>query len=686
MNILPRTIAGKLVFYLGLTNCLVVAATVWSSYVRARQMLVEQIDSAALKEVRTAAIRLDDFLAKAATRAEMIASRQLSVPSSGDRFGPDLMLLLLRMLKDAPADEAYGLWFCRDIAKNHTLSSKDLVFATHRHTYPNRTVFSAEYVADIPNQEWYSEARQSGRPYISEPYYDEGGGETSMVSLSRSCFDEQGQCLGVAGVDVDLAHIFRLVSEIQTDSTRGKDGGYAFLVSGSGRIITHPDKNLMLGKNNPGPKISDLMEGRTVADRATGAAAVRLAGADRRLYWATAPSANWKIVLNVSNAVVSEPVRDLAIRAGLLGLAGVVLSSLMLIAISRGISRPIIRLTAIAQRVAEGNLRGAKIELDHFAPANDSRLGSVAPREADETARLHSAISTMTENLSNLIGHVQHSGARIMSTANQIAATAKQQETMVHTFGGATTEVSASAREISATSQDLMNTMGSVSEVAAQTACVAESGRVLLRTRHKAMDQLLAGTAAISAKLSIIRERAGEINKVIATITSVADLTNVLSLNATIEAEKAGEVGRGFSVVAREVRRLADQAAAATVNIEQMVKAMQSSVSSGVMEMDKFSRVVSRDVEEMGQLTSQLDQIIQQVKELTARFEEVNAGMRAQSQGAAQISEATAHLNEAAGQTAVSVSEFNQATRDLGAAVAGLQDQVSRFNLAERFF
>ena len=688
MSLIPRTIAGRLVFYLGLTNCVVLAATVWFSYARARQILVEQIDSAAQKQLRTAATRLDDFLDKAATRAELIASRQLALPpstagASDQQFDPELLPLLVRMLKDAPEDEAYGLWFCRAVAPGQSMREADQLIATHRHTWPSRTVFPPDYVATIPNQEWYSGPRKSGKPYITEPYYDEGGGNTSMVSLGQPCLNEQGQFVGVSGVDVELAHIYRLVSELQDAGAWGSGAGFAFLVSGSGRIITHPEKELTLGKNNPGARIADLPEGPIVAHRPSGVAMARLAGADRRLYWATAPAANWKVVLNVSNAVVSGPVRDLAVRAGLVGLAGVVLSSFVLIMIARGISRPLVRLTAIAQQVAAGDLRGAGTRLDSVAkPAADAAQAAARPN-ASETGQLLAAIRTMTDSLSSLIGQVQRSGAQILSTATQIAATADQQEAAVHTFGGSTTEISASAREISATSQELLGTMNSVSDVAAQTGSVAESGRLLLRSHQEAMDQLLAGTTGLSGKLSVISERASEINKVVTAITEVADRTNLLSLNAAIEAEKAGEAGLGFAVVAREIRRLADQTALAAEDIDRMVKEMRSSVSSGVTEMDRFSQYVRRDVEEMGALTAQLDQIIEQVQGLTSRFDEVNQGMRAQSEGAGQISEAMAHLDDAARQTAASVNEFNQATRSLRAAAAGLQDQVSRFKVAQ---
>src|SRR3979409_1551642 len=118
-----------------------------------------------------------------------------------------------------------------------------------------------------------------------------------------------------------------------------------------------------------------------------------------------------------------------------------------------------------------------------------------------------------------------------------------------------------------------------------------------------------AGT--INAKLTVLSEKAGNISQVVTTITKVADQTNLLSLNAAIEAEKAGEYGRGFAVVATEIRRLADQTAAATYDIEQMVKEMQSAVSAGVMGMDKFSEEVRRGVEVVGQVSEELAQIIE---------------------------------------------------------------------------
>ena len=133
----------------------------------------------------------------------------------------------------------------------------------------------------------------------------------------------------------------------------------------------------------------------------------------------------------------------------------------------------------------------------------------------------------------------------------------------------------------------------------------------------------------------MIREKADSINVVVTTITKVADQTNLLSINAAIEAEKAGEYGRGFLVVAREIRRLADQTAVATLDIETMVRQMQDAVSAGVMQMDKFADEVRSGVGQVTQDQPDDGEIIKEVQGLSGRFQLVNEGMQNQSVGAA---------------------------------------------------
>jgi methyl-accepting chemotaxis protein WspA len=220
--------------------------------------------------------------------------------------------------------------------------------------------------------------------------------------------------------------------------------------------------------------------------------------------------------------------------------------------------------------------------------------------------------------------------------------------------------------------------LGDVSETALRSAKLASMGRGGLDEMAATMQNLARSTTSISAKLSTISAKASDINAVVTTITKVADQTNLLSVNAAIEAEKAGEYGLGFLVVAREIRRLADQSAVATLDIEQMVRHMQSAVSTGVMEMDKFSQEVQRGVSTVGGVSSQLGQLIEQVQSLSGRIESLNQGMQSQALGAQQISEAMAQLTEGVRQTAASLKEFNGATDTLRDVVTNLRREVSR--------
>jgi methyl-accepting chemotaxis protein WspA len=277
----------------------------------------------------------------------------------------------------------------------------------------------------------------------------------------------------------------------------------------------------------------------------------------------------------------------------------------------------------------------------------------------------------------SLVSRLQRSSVALMSTATQISATSKQQQATVNSYTASTTEIAAATKQISATSQELQHTLEQVSGAAASAAELAESGRAGLEGMDGTMQKLAGATTTISLKLSTIREKANDINMVVTTITKVADQTNLLSVNAAIEAEKAGEYGLGFLVVAREIRRLADQSAVATLDIEQMVRQMQGAVSTGVMEMDKFTEQVRLGVDSVARIGAQLGQIIERVQELSTRIESVNDGMRSQAEGAAQISDAMTQLTDGARQTAASLREFHGATDSLRDVVLGLRQELS---------
>ena len=301
----------------------------------------------------------------------------------------------------------------------------------------------------------------------------------------------------------------------------------------------------------------------------------------------------------------------------------------------------------------------------------------------DEIGQLAACINTVIQRLHDLVVEIKSSSLQLLSTTTELAATSKEQEATLANFGASSSQIAAAVKEISATGQELTGTMNDVMTGSSRTAELASAGRSGLASMETTMHSLSESTKKISNKLGAIHEKANDINAVVTTITKVADQTNLLSINAAIEAEKAGEYGRGFLVVAREIRRLADQTAVATLEIEQMVRQMQSAVSSGVMEMDKFNDDVRSGVNEVGQINDQMGQIIEGVQSLSERFMPVNEGMKNQALGARQINDAMVTLTSGSSQTQASIREFNQATENLRLSVERLKHAVVRFVVSD---
>ena len=183
---------------------------------------------------------------------------------------------------------------------------------------------------------------------------------------------------------------------------------------------------------------------------------------------------------------------------------------------------------------------------------------------------------------------------------------------------------------------------------------------------------------------AIISERANNIIAVVVTISKVADETNMLALNASIEAEKAGAYGLGFSVVAREIGRLADQTALATSDIETIVKDMQNAVVAGVSEMDKFAEDVRMGVSDVERIIGGMDTVITKMQSIAPQLESLTEGMNSQTTGVSQISEAMASLNDGVRQAGSLLKQVSDSRSQMREALDALDSEISKFKFGGR--
>ena len=530
------------------------------------------------------------------------------------------------------------------------------------------------YLLAIPLN-WDRSLPRPSRIYWTDPYEDEAATQTLMITVDALMNNSQGRLIGISTVDFTLEDLRKMVARM-TITPRSLP--FAVDVS-SGLLISFPadpskaSKNIeALGWGEPAKAIKTTPPGEMVARELT------LKGEPFLLFYTVATTDTALGILAPRGelyAHINELNQANMVTSAVIISLQVVLYLLIALFLVRRICNPISRLTDVAQEIASGDLSRASHSLD--------AMGSSSRSDKDETGRLLAAFKGMSRDLNALFIQVQRSGTQVSASSTQIAASSKQIEATISEQAASTRQVNASSKQISTTAAELARTVNEVSEAATETADLAASGQSSLTEMETSMQGVLNDTESVSAKLEEIKENTLNISSIVSTMTQVADQTNLLSLNAAIEAEKAGEYGLGFSVVAREIRRLADQTSVAVLDIEDMVTRMEGSVSAGAAEMDTFSRNVGTAVNDINEIGKQLDGIMERVRSLSPRFESVSKGMDLQSESAVRISETMEDLNQTTQETLEALREFNVAAEYLREAAHGLQNEVTRFQVSD---
>lgn len=491
---------------------------------------------------------------------------------------------------------------------------------------------------------------------ISEPFKR---GQDTIVESAYPIMME-GEFVGIVGFDQSISRVKEQLAKIKPFETTD-----FILLSRSGTIISNSLNESLDGRRQNDTSYSDAISHFFHEKRQTEAVTRFLDKLNKKNYYyaaAAIPMSDWLVVMRVEEGEILGPVNAAFAKWLSLALGATIIVLVFLFFLARSLTEAIGRAQRITHEVSSGNL-----------------LVEIIGGRDDEVGLLVESLGGMNENLLDLICKVKRSAEEITKTADNIEAHTEGEKDKFNNFLELTNEIVSTVKGISTTSMGLVKTMKEINEAATETTELADSGRTGLINMEEAMHKLQDSTTTIASKLAVLNDKANNINSVVTTINKVADQTNLLSLNAAIEAEKAGEQGLGFAVVATEIRRLADQTAIATLDIEQMVKEVQEAVSSGVLGMENFSKEVKRSIEDVGSLSKRLSRIIEQVKALINRFDSVRGGVDEQVQGAQEVSQFINKLSRSVEDTATSLQEFHLSTKSLKNYTEVLQDEVAYF-------
>lgn len=349
----------------------------------------------------------------------------------------------------------------------------------------------------------------------------------------------------------------------------------------------------------------------------------------------------------------------------LLAIAGLVVGIGIAGLITRSITSVITEMVGLVQEIANNNLAIADLQIT----------------TQDETGQAGEALNRMKNNLRQIIQSIASTATHVASASEEISASATQQAQSSETQRDQTMQVATSMQEMSSTVTQVSDNCNKAAHAARQAAETARQGGAIVDDTLTKM-QLIADSVAATAKtVEGLGKSSDKIGHIVGVIDDIADQTNLLALNAAIEAARAGEQGRGFAVVADEVRKLAERTSAATKEIAQMVKGIQDETAAAVIAMEAGTKQAEDGVSSTAKAGDSLKAIIQVSEQVGGMITEIATAATEQSATSEQVNNNVEQISRLVNESALGAKQSATACQDLSGLALDLQAMVAKFNL-----
>ncbi|HML35687.1 methyl-accepting chemotaxis protein [Sporomusa sphaeroides] len=512
---------------------------------------------------------------------------------------------------------------------------------------------------------WYKQALETKEPIYSEPYIDDYL-KDYVVSAAIQLRDENGNIRGVLGQDIHLVTLSNIAKNV---NLHGK--GYGFIVDSNGVLLAHPDKELLSGKLSELPAFSKLAANMLVQDY--GIETYSENDVSRIMLYKKMPSTGWVMGITVSEAEAYAELSQLRTKIIMVNIAAVFLVAVVAFFIAGKFTRALNGLAENARKFATGNLTVTM---------------EVAGK--DEIAVVAAAFNQMGMSLRTLIREINSLAHTVDTTASDMQVSARKATDIAEQIAITVDDLAAGAGTHSESVQQgallvekVNKAITLVTEAAAESASMAAKvedfvgkGYQDVANQMELMHRSKAATTGVGQAIAELADNSQKIGQIVEVITSIAGQTNLLALNAAIEAARAGEQGRGFAVVAEEVRKLAEQSAASSRQIADLIREIQLGTDRAVKEIGMTETTVTEQEQAVAHLTEQFNDIKHAIANMATRIQQVASGTQAINAEALQVGNLITDIAAVSEESAASTEEVAAATNEQQSRLAEIATQA----------